>query len=480
VYKLKRNEAGNIVKHKARLVARGFVQQEGIDFDEVFAPVERMESVRLLLALVAQEGWQVYHMDVKSAFLNGDLKDEVYVHQPAGFIIAGQEGKVLRLRKALYGLRQAPRAWNSKLNDTLKKMDFVQSEHEHAMYRRSHDDDILLVGVYVDNLVITGSSLAAVEEFKEEMKRVFVMSDLGLLPFYLGIEVRQDARGITLRQAYYAKKILEMVGMVDCKAAATSMEERLRLSHDNTMEEVDATLYRHIIGSLWYLIHTRPDLTYDVGYMSRFLERPTEEHLQVVKKILRYTAGTLEYGLRNGWRRETAGPVGYCDSDLISDIDTRKSTTDAMFFLGKSLVSWQSLKQQIVTLSSCKEEYIAATTIATQAIWMAWLLSELLGREPEVVELKVDSKSALALARNPVFHERSKHIDLRYHFIQNCLAEGTASATYINTVDQLTDILTKALGQVKFQELRARIGMVQIGRDRDQGGLIEIIPILTL
>jgi hypothetical protein len=283
VYKLKRNEAREIVKHKARLVAHGFVQQEGIDFDEVFAPVARMESVRLLLALVAQEGWQV-HMDVKSTFLNEDLKEEVYVHQSVGFIVAGQEGNVLRLRKALYGLRQAPRAWNSKLNDTLKKMDFVQSEHEHAMYRRSHGNDILLVGVYVDDLVITGSSLAAVEEFKKEMKRVFLMSDLGLLSFYLGIEVRQDAGGITLRQTHYAKKILEMTGMTDCKVAATPMEERLRLSRDSTTEEVDATLYRRIVGSLRYLIHTRPDLTYAVGYVSRFLERPNEEHLQAVKK----------------------------------------------------------------------------------------------------------------------------------------------------------------------------------------------------
>jgi hypothetical protein len=157
-------------------------------------------------------------------------------------------------------------------------MDFIQSEHEHAMYRRSHGDDILLVGVYVDDLVITGSSLTAVEEFKEEMKRVFLMSDVGLLSFYLGIEVRQDAGGITLRQAHYAKKILEMAGMTDCKAAATTMEERLRLSRDSTAEEVDATLYRRIVGSLWYLIHTWPDLTYAVEYVSRF-ERPTEEHL---------------------------------------------------------------------------------------------------------------------------------------------------------------------------------------------------------
>jgi hypothetical protein len=321
-------------------------------------------------------------------------------------------------------------------------MIFVQSKHEHVMYRRSHDDNILLVGVYVDDLVITGSSLAAVEEFKEEMKRAFLLSDLELLSFYLGIEGHQDAGGITLRQAHYAKKILEMADMADCKAAATPMEERLRLSRDSTAEEVDATLYRRIVGSLRYLIHTRPDLTYVVGYVSRFLERPTEEHFQAVKKILRYIGGMLQYGLRYGRRTGTTRLVGYCDSDLADDIDTRKSTTCTMFFLGKSLVGWLSLKQRVVALSSCEAEYIA--------IWMARLLCELLEREPEVVELKVDSKSALTLARNPVFHKRSKHIDLRYHFIRNCLAEGTVSATYINTVDQLADILTKALGRVKF------------------------------
>jgi hypothetical protein len=217
-------------------------------------------------------------------------------------------------------------------------MDFVQSEHEHAMYRRSHGDDILLVGVCVDDLVITGSSLAAVEEF-EEMKRAFLMSDLGLLSFYLGIEVHQDAGGITFQQAHYAKKILEMAGMADCKAVAMPMEEKLRLSRDSTAEEVDATLYRRIVGSLRYLINTRPDLTYAVGYVSRFLERPTEEHFQAVKKILRYIVGTLQYGLRYGWRTGTTGLVGYCDSDLTGNIDTRKSTTGDLFFLGKSLVS---------------------------------------------------------------------------------------------------------------------------------------------
>jgi hypothetical protein len=202
----------------------------------------------------------------------------VYVRQPAGFIVAGQEARILRLKKALYGLQQAPQAWNSKLNDTLKGMGFTHSKHELAMYRRSSSDNILLVGVYVDDLVITGSPLAVVEDFKEEMKKAFLMSDLGLLS-YLGIEVRQDVGSITLWQTHYARKILKMAGMADCKAATTPMEERLRLSRDNTMEEVDAMKYRRIVGSLWYLVHTRPDLAYAIGYVSRFLERATEEHL---------------------------------------------------------------------------------------------------------------------------------------------------------------------------------------------------------
>jgi hypothetical protein len=171
------------------------------------------------------------------------------------------------------------------------------------------------------------------------MKRPFLMSNLGLLSFYLGIEVRHDAGGITLRQAHYAKKILEMAGMSDCKATATLMEERPRLSRDSTTKEVDATLYRRIVGSLRYLIHTRSDLTYVVGYVSRFLERPTEEHLQAMKKILRYITGTLQYGLRYGRQTGTIRLVGYCDSDLAGDIDTRKSTTGALFFLSKRLVS---------------------------------------------------------------------------------------------------------------------------------------------
>jgi len=223
VFKLKKDEKGAVIKHRARLVARGFVQQEGIDCEDAFAPVARMESVRVLLALAAQEGWRVHHMDVKSAFLNGDLKEEVYVRQPPGFAVPGEEGKVYHLRKALYGLRQAPRAWNAMLDATLKEMGFQQSAHEAAMYRRGGWRSVLLVGVYVDDLVIAGADAEEVEEFKAAMKQRFNMSDLGLLSFYLGIEVRQSASGISLSQAHYAKRILELSDMVGCNSVHTPM-----------------------------------------------------------------------------------------------------------------------------------------------------------------------------------------------------------------------------------------------------------------
>jgi hypothetical protein len=197
VFKVKKDPDGKIVKHKARLVAKGYAQVQGVDFDEVFAPVARIEIVRVLLALAAQGGWEVHHMDVKSAFLNGDLTETVYVKQPPGFIVSSGD-KILKLRKALYGLRQAPRAWNAKLDRELIALGFVKSKMEHAVYRRSNKDSFLLVGVYVDDLVISGPNVSDICQFKLEMKKKFSMSDLGLLSYYLGIEVKQEAEGITV------------------------------------------------------------------------------------------------------------------------------------------------------------------------------------------------------------------------------------------------------------------------------------------
>jgi hypothetical protein len=445
VYKIKRDEAGLITKHKGRLDAKGYVQRPGIDFDEVFALVARLESVRLLLALAATEGWAVHHMDVKSAFLNGELLEDVYVEHPPGFVVKGQEMKVLHLIKALYGLRQAPRAWYSKLDDSLIKLGFQRSTSEHVVYLRGTGTHRLVVGVYVDDLVITGGNSQDIELFKEEMKATFKMSDLGLLHYYPGLEVTQREDGITICQSAYAAKILENAGLSGCNPSDTPMEARLKLSKHNTSPEVDPTKYRSIVGSLRYLVNSRPDLAYAVGYVSRFMERPTTEHLVLVKRVLRYIAGTLHFGCYYQ-RKKGALLEGYSDSDLAGDVDTRKSTSGILFFLGSSIITWQSQKQKVVTLSSCEAEYIVATTAACQGVWLARLLAEFKGEKVRAYSLKMDSQSAIQLSKNPVFHDCNKHIDTRYHFIRECVVHNRVRLEFIRTAEELADILTKALG----------------------------------
>jgi hypothetical protein len=250
--------------------------------------------------------------------------------------------------------------------------------------------------------------------------------------------------------------------MGDCNSTQTPMEERLKLSQDSEAEEEDATLYRKLIGSLRYLVHTWPDLIFAVGYLSRFMQRPTTEHMAALKRVLRYVVGTIDQGCFYQRGSRGAKLIGYSDSDYADDIDNSHSTSRVLFFLGSSLVSWHSLKQRVVTMSSCEAEYVAATSAATQGVWLAWLLADLKKEEAGLVELRVDNKSALALMRNPVFHERSKHINVRYHYVRQCIEEGSIRADFISTKDQLADIRTKALGRVRFQELCARIGMVKI------------------
>lgn len=294
VFKLKKDTEGNVVKHKARLVAKGYVQRKGIDYDEVFAPVARLETIRLLLALSAKEEWEVHHLDVKSAFLNGELLEEVYVTQPEGFVKKGQEQKVYKLSKALYGLRQAPRAWNARLDKCLKDLGFKKCLHEQAVYTKCRNGSVPIVGMYVDDLLVAGSSELEIKLFKEQINKQFEMSDLGLLSYYLGIEVKQGRSSITLKQSAYAKKVLEKAGMSRCNSSKYPMEHKLQLDKDEGGQLVSAKEYRCIVGSLRYLTHTRPDIAYAVGVVSRFTEKPTVKHQQAVKHILRYIQGTID------------------------------------------------------------------------------------------------------------------------------------------------------------------------------------------
>lgn len=255
-------------------------------------------------------------------------------------------------------------------------------------------------------------------------------------------------------------KILDKAGMSECNPCQVPMEPRLKLYKSQEEKRVDPTRYRSLVGSLRYLINTRPDLAYSVGIVSRFMEEPTVSHMAAVKQILRYVKGSITLGCHYGRKGEgTPELVGFCDSDLAGDVNDRKSTSGAVFFLGSNLITWASLKQKTVAFSSCEAKYMSAATAACQGIWLSRLLGELQNKEAQCVKLKIDNMSAISLSKNPVYHDRSKHIQIRYHFIRNCVEEGSVAVEHVSIGNQLADLLTKPLARVKFLELRERIGL---------------------
>ncbi|WVZ84035.1 LOW QUALITY PROTEIN: hypothetical protein U9M48_031113, partial [Paspalum notatum var. saurae] len=440
VYKVKKNERGNVVKHKARPVAKG---ERGSTSEEVFAPVARMDSVRLLLA-------HVHHLDVKSAFLNGELREVVYVQQPPGFAVAGEEDKVLRLQKALHGLRQAPRAWNIKLDSTLVTLGFKKGASEHALYTRRSKEGILIVG----------SEQQEIGMFKAEMVAKFKMSDLGLLSYYLGIEVRQGKHAIELCQSAYAQKLLERAGLKGCNPTQVPMQEKPKLSKNSTEEKVDATLYRSLSGGLRYFnSHTARYLFCCRIYLWR---TPHKNHMAAVKHLLRYIAGSCELGLAYPRRKKNSDLhlIGFSDSDMGEDLDGRTSTSGMVFFLETCPISWQSQKQKIVALSTCEAEYIAGAAAACQGVWLRRLLEKITGQTVTAPILGIDNHSAIELAKNPVLHSRSKHIDIKFHFIRDCVEKRQVILEQVGTSQQLADVFTKPLRKNKFEEMKTQVGMV--------------------
>ncbi|KAD4982803.1 hypothetical protein E3N88_19474 [Mikania micrantha] len=410
-FKIKKDAKGKITRHKARLVAKGYIQQYGVDYDEVFAPVARLETVRLVLALSAHKGWLVHHLDVKTAFLHGDLSEEVFVKQPEGFEKKGQEEKVYKLTKALYGLKQAPRAWNTKLDGVLKGYGFKRCQLEQAVYTKRTSLDITIIVIYVDDLLVTGSSQQEVSQFKRQMEQTFEMSDLGLLTYYLGLEVSQ--------------------GLEDCNSTKIPMEPGLKLAKNDEEEEVDAPEYRRTVGCLRYLTHTRPDLMYAVGYVSRYMQSPKAAHHQDTKHILRYIKGTTDMGIH--YQREGKGKlVGFSDSSYSVDMDDGKGTTGVVFYFNERPITWLSQKQPTVALSSCEAEYMAATAAACQAIWLKGLIAGITDEKEHAVMIRIDNKSAIALVKNPVFHGRSKHTNTRFHYIRECVEKDQIQVEHIS------------------------------------------------
>lgn len=458
VYKTKLKENGDVDKYKARLVAKGYKQEYGIDYNEFFAPVARHDTIRLVTAFAAQNSRPIYQLDVKSAFLHGNLDEQVFVKQPPGYVKNGSENKVYRLKKALYGLKQAPRAWYSRIEAYFLKAGFHKCPYEHTLFVKLGDKGkLLIVCLYVDDLIFTGNDDVMFQEFKQSMMAEFEMTDLGMLHYFLGIEVVQSDKGIFISQKKYVQDILDRFEMKYCNPASTPTEFGLKFNKDRNGRKVDNTLYKQIVGSLMYLTTTRPDIMYSVSLISRYMENPTEMHLLAAKRILRYLQGTRDLGLF--YQKGEKGLFGFTDSDYAGDQDDRRSTSGYVFMLGTAAVSWSSKKQPIVTLSTTEAEFIAATACACQAIWLRRILEELQVKQVTATIIFCDNNSAIKLSKNPVLHGRSKHIDVKYYFLRDLSQDGTIELVYCRTEDQVADIQTKPLKVATFVKLRSLLGM---------------------
>ena len=438
------------------------MQQQGIDYNEVFAPVARMDTVRMIIALVAQKGWTIYQLDVKSAFLHGELSEEVYVEQPKGYIQQDDPQKVYKLKKALYGLKQAPRAWFSRIEAHFFNEGFERCHSEHTLFTKTgREGKILIVSLYVDDLIFTGNDELMFLEFKNSMVREFDMTDLGKMKYFLGVEVLQGPNGIHISQRKYALEVLKKFGIEDCNLVHNPIIPSFKILKDERGVQVDETYFKQVVGSLIYLTATRPDLMFTVSLVSRYMGKPTELHLQAVKRALRYLKGTISYGIfyKKGGSESL---VGYPDSDYAGDLEDQKSTSGYVFMLGSGAIVWSSKKQPIVTLSTTEAEFVVAASCVTQAIWMKRILEKLSQSQSQCTTIFCDNSSTIKLSRNPVMHGRNKHIDVRFHFLRDLTKEGTVELIYCGTQEQLADVMTKALKLDTFQKLRDQLGVCQV------------------
>ncbi|GJR77834.1 retrovirus-related pol polyprotein from transposon TNT 1-94 [Tanacetum coccineum] len=434
LWKNKKDEDQTVIRNKARLVAKGYAQEEGIDFEESFAPVARLEAVRIFVAHAAHKSFPIYQMDVKTAFLNGPLKEEVYVAQPEGFVDPDHPEKVYLLRKALYGLKQAPRAWYDELSNFLMSKGFTKGTIDPTLFKIKYGEDILLVQIYVDDIIFGSTNPKYSKRFEKLMHSRFEMSLMGEMKFFLGLQIHQSPKGIFINQAKYALEILKKHNMDNCHSIGTPLATKPKLDVDLSGEPVDQSDYRSKIGSLMYLTSSRPDLVQAVCYCARYQARPTQKHLKEVKRIFKYLKGTINMGL---WYPKDSGfeLTAFSDADHAGCLDTRKSTSGGIQFLGDKLVSWMSKKQNCTAMSSAEAEYVALSASCAQVMWMRTQLQDY-GFNYNKIPLYCDSQSAIAISCNPVQHSRTKHIHTRQglprHIFNNLNQTSTAKEIWDN------------------------------------------------
>ncbi|GJX94302.1 retrovirus-related pol polyprotein from transposon TNT 1-94 [Tanacetum coccineum] len=455
--KNKHDEENTVICNKARLVAKGYGQKEGIYFEDSFAPVAQLEAIRLFIAYASHKSFPVYQMDVKTSFLYGPLKEEVYVHQPDAFVDPYHPDQVFRLKKALYGLKQAPRAWYDELSNFLVSKGFSKGSIDPTLFITKKGEDILLVQIYVDDIIFGSTNPKLSKKFEKLMHSKFEMSMMGELKFFLGIQIHQSPRGIFINQAKYAQEILKKHGMTSCDSVGTPMATK-PLDADLSGTPVDQTKYHSMVGALMYLTASRPDIVHATCYCARYQARPTEKHLREVKRIFRYLKNTINMGL---WYPKDTGfeLTAFSDSDHAGCLDSRKSTSGGIQFLGgDKLVSWSSKKQDCTSMSSAEAEYVSLSACCAQVLWLRTQLTDY-GFHFDKIPMYCDSKAAIAISCNPVQHSRTKHIDVRYHFIKEQVENGIVELFFVRIEYQLADLFTKALAEDRFKYLVRRLGM---------------------
>ncbi|GJS78573.1 putative ribonuclease H-like domain-containing protein [Tanacetum coccineum] len=441
ILKNKRDARGIVVRNKARLVAQGHRQEEGIDYDEVFAPVAQIEAIRLFLAFALYMGFMVFQMDVKSAFLYGEIDEEVYVTQPKGFEDPFYPKHVYRVVKALYGLHQAPRAWYACLSTFLLKHNYRRGSIDKTLFIKKNSRDIILVQVYVDDIIFGSTNKTWCDEFEVLMKGEFEISAMGELTFFLGLQVTQKSNGIFISQDKYVTDMLKKFDMENVRSTTTPFEATNPKSKEEPDEAVNVHLYRSMIGSLMYLTASRPDIQFAVSACSRHQVTPLTSHLNKVKRIFKYLKGRPKLGL---WYPRDSPFVleAYSDSDYAGSHGDRKSTTGGCQFLGRRLISWQCKKQTIVATSSTEAEYVAAANCCGQVLRIQNQMLDY-GFNFMNTKIFIDNQSTICIVKNPVFHQRTKHIEIRHHFIRDANEKHLIQVLKIHTDDNMADLLTK-------------------------------------
>ncbi|GAB1598795.1 hypothetical protein Ahia01_000156700, partial [Argonauta hians] len=459
VYTIKKNTDGS-EKYKARFVAKGFSQKADIDYKETFSPTANMTSVRTLMQLAVQNNLTVHQMDVKSAYLNAPIDCEIYVQQPRGYEVHNEgQPLVWELKKSLYGLKQSGKNWNDVLHGYLTDLGFKQSLSDTCVYTNHRGNSTCIVIIWVDDILIATHNDQRMNEVKDALKKRFKMKDLGKINLFLGIEFTQDENTVTMSQSNYLTRLLARFGMENCKPKYSPCDANINKLCNEPAEQTDAKLYREIVGSLIYAMHgTRPDLCFAVTKLSQYMSDPSKNHMAMAKQVLRYLKRTIDQKLVFKPATEKLNLIGFCDADWANSGD-RKSITGYGFELTPEgpLVAWKSKKQQTVALSTCEAEYMSLAAATQEGKFLKSLIRDMTGEDMITFTLNCDNQGSLALAKNPVQHNRSKHIDIKYHFVRDEVKSGTVQLLYVPSDQNIADIFTKAISTQKTRKFRSII-----------------------